>query len=142
MSSYSFKEVRKAMRTALAANGTISAAVSTRIYSNPQRSEPITFPYLYIAAQDVREWDSKTRNGERSIIGVHVFTNDGLPTTNEGLIDAVIDVLHTASLTVTGQTFTMCRRDSVVPPRLVDGANDKVGVIYQGIVFFEVYTHA
>lgn len=87
----SYKPLMEAVVTALKADATLSAIVSTRVYSNVPQNE--TFPYVFVSISS-GPYDSVTFSGMEHEITVQGFSRKPSPAEAASIRAAVYNLLH------------------------------------------------
>ena len=124
--------LRTAVRSALLADGTLSAAlVGQKIVVDAPSSHPT--PYIQIASRS-NDWSTATEDGQEFFLDLHVWHQPASQTPETGtardLMSRVRIVLHTAALSLTSPfTLMQIRVDAMIGPYL-----DPDGTTLHGVV--------
>lgn len=123
-------ELRKAVYTALNANGTLTAMAS--IYDGvPQDTAP---PYVDLGEADVDDWGTKTFDGGDHFLTLHVWSSYRGQKEAWDIIEQIRSTLHNASLSVTGHALVLIRHSASRVFRDINGQ------FFHGVTEFRALT--
>ena len=128
MSNFSYFTLQKAIYQTLSGDSTLLAMVNA-VYDRPPQGSP--YPYITIGESTVSDWSSKTTAGTEEIVKLHIWSRNGGRKETASIMERVYQLLHQASLTVTGQTLILIRFMSS------DITLENDGFTYQGIIQFK-----
>lgn len=114
-----------AVFNALNANSALSALV-VGIYDNQDQivnpESDSSFPVLTISTGIIRPWDDDTKKGGQADIEIHTWSRARHSLQAKQIMDAVYNVLHRGTLSITGWGYVDCDLiDQVNPQRDPDG---------------------
>ena len=91
----------------------LTSTLSCAVYDHvPQRP---TFPYVRLQSPTETKLDTFAADGKDCTIQVHIFTSGDAyrgAGKAQAILSEVIDLLHNATLTVTGHSLLMCQYDN------------------------------
>ncbi len=103
-----------------------------RIYDDVPQAAP--YPHVGLGQTASSDWGTGTEDGEEHILTLHVWSQGGGRGEAQRIIAALRDVLHTASLTLTGHVLVSLRQ------QFSDVRRDPDGVTIHGIVRYRAVT--
>lgn len=98
-----------ALITALRGDGQVQTLVGTpaRVYDDPPRST--AFPYITLGPATIRAWDTDSEIGHEHVVQFHAWSRQGGRKEAKVILASVYDVLHNASLSLTGHRLIALR---------------------------------
>ena len=132
--------VQQAIYTALTGAAAVTALVGTRIFDHvPQDTWPAssgtTFPpYIVIGDATATEFDTKTEDGMEQAITIDIWSRYRGMSEIKRIMEAIVDTLDRASLSVTGHTLVDIRYE------FSDTMPDPDGLTQHGIQRFKIFT--
>lgn len=126
----SFKPILKGIIAALKANGTISAIVGTRVYSNvPQNA---TFPYMTVRISS-QPFDSKEDTGMIHTVEVNGYSRKDSPAEAGDMRAGAYNLLNRGESNITLDSGTLV---SMLYSGLGDVLLEPDGITYRSIIRF------
>ena len=130
MTNFSYYTLQQSVYQLLSGDSTLLSMVSA-VYDRPPQGS--AYPYVTIGESTISDWSTKTTTGTEQILTLHVWSRNGCRKEAALIMERVYNLLHQASMSVTGQTL--------VQIRFVSGdillEND--GYTYQGIIRFRAF---
>ncbi len=100
-------ELQQGIYTALTGAAAVTALVGTRIFDHtPQDSD---YPYVMIGDTVGGEFDTKSEEGMEQTVMIHVWSQYRGQSEIKQIMEAIVDALDKAAITVTGHTLVDIR---------------------------------
>lgn len=128
-------ELFRAVRSALVADATLAAQVSTRV--STEWGNVLTPPFMRLSIADVRRFEDDLGDGSEYTLRVHVFAKEAGPIISAGLAAQVREVLQDADLGVAGADLWWLTYDQTV--NIQDGDDP---TLRMAVVAFKAVTTA
>lgn len=133
MTAFSQLPLQAAIYQTLTGDTTLMALVKSIFDRAPQGSE---FPYITIGDSVANDWSAKTFAGTEQMTTLHIWSQEGGHKETATIMDRIYQLLHDASLTVTGNTLIMIRLISSTVMLEMDGST------YHGTMRFRALLQA
>lgn len=141
MAGYSAIEVQRAVHAILSVDSTLLAMLGTAdlnsIYDNPSQDESVVFPYIVYESNSAQPFDTKTTNGSEVVMNIAVYSRSGDKEEATDILARIYTLLHSASLTVSGNDFILCRWDGL---SVVEVDDTEENLMFRGIIRFRILT--
>jgi hypothetical protein len=126
-------QVQKAVYAALIANTTLTGLLGgPRVYDDV--AQGTAYPHVTLGQTSSSDYGTGGEDGEEHILTLHVWSQAGGRSEAQGIMGAMRDVLHRASLTLTGHTLVNLTQ------QFSDIRRDGDGVTLHGILRFRAVT--
>lgn len=103
-----------------------------KIYDHPPRET--LFPYVVIAESLRRDWSTASEGGTEHVVTFHTWSRERGKKESYAIVQAIIDVLHDANLTLTDHRLINLRHETTGVRR------DPGGEEYHGVVRLRAVT--
>jgi hypothetical protein len=125
-----------AVYNALNADAVLGALI-TGIHDNPQQvanpDSNSAFPYVTISTGSVAPWDDDHDKGGDATVEVHTWSRERHSLEAKQVMDAIYNILHRGTLTISGWRFVGCDLISSENPQY-----DPDGITRHGVQSFRV----
>jgi len=130
MSNFSHYTLQEAIYGLLSGDSTLSSLV-TAVYDRPPQDS--AYPYITLGESTINDWSTKTSNGTEQLLTLHIWSRNGGRKESALIMQRVYQLLHQASLSVTGQALVQIRFVTS------DITLESDGYTYQGIMRFRAF---
>jgi len=141
-------DIQQAIYTALIGDSTLFSLLASHMFGGspaapavydrvPQASEsedPINFPYVVIGDDTAIPFDTDDKDGQESTITLHIWSRYRGRSETKRIIDAIYNVLHDQSLSISGQTWVYCFFE------FSEVFEDNDGLTQHGVVRYRIAT--
>jgi hypothetical protein len=125
----------QAIYTRLAGTAAVASKVQgiySRVPMPADAGDDGLFPYIFFNQPSALPFNTKTSDGMRAIIQVHVYSRSGSNIERLAIQDAVYDALHNYDLPIAGANTVLCQFQGVTD------FMDPDGITTHGVVSFTV----